>query len=611
MYEWIEKTFNMGAGFTQAIAVVLALAVVLLLFGLFIFILKRLMGAGAPQARNRQPRVAVMDSAAVDARRRLLLIRRDNIEHLILIGGPTDVVVEQHIVRNAPLAASARAGAYPAAGGHALAPSMKPPTAPGPDIPPRPDDLLPDDEPVSAAPPAPSAPVAPAPAAAPSPSQSPTQAPALTAAPVAARQEPASQVAQHRQEPVAGAPARAVQAPVAPPPLRAARPAASPPEQRPVMSHSNSRAEDLLRAATQNGFNRAGTRGIRPEPGAQEPAEAHGAADPQPAPPLRAAPEVKADPMAAPSVALADPVQKDVIAAAKPALAQGSLARPFSPRERPNYGSHSITPPASGPAARAKTALLKPVETSDATARFEPVIAGSDDIPVNPAGTAPSVSAGVNEEPDVEAGSAPSAHLSSSGQEAAEAGTTGKPSSEDRDAPQTSAKEAVASTAQTEKFEDIPEAPGKTAAGSTQEGTQSVTDAAEEKTAAGQTDLADVALDLEDLLADENSETRAPGTGEPAETGDHADTQDENRTEESEAEESGEAPETPAAPRAPAIAATPASTVSRAPEIRAEPRPAAPSGQTSSGRTGQGLGDRNPIEEEMAKILDEMGGRQS
>ena len=47
--------------------------------------------------RNRQPRLQVLDAAAVDARRRLVLVRRDNIEHLILIGGPTDVVVESGI----------------------------------------------------------------------------------------------------------------------------------------------------------------------------------------------------------------------------------------------------------------------------------------------------------------------------------------------------------------------------------------------------------------------------------------------------------------------------------------------------------------------------------
>lgn len=47
--------------------------------------------------RNRRTRLAVLDAAAVDERRRLVLVRRDDVEHLILIGGPTDVVVEQNI----------------------------------------------------------------------------------------------------------------------------------------------------------------------------------------------------------------------------------------------------------------------------------------------------------------------------------------------------------------------------------------------------------------------------------------------------------------------------------------------------------------------------------
>src|SRR5580704_1334513 len=49
--------------------------------------------------RGRQPRLAVIDVAAVDARRRLVLIRRDNTEHLLMIGGPTDLVVEPNIAR--------------------------------------------------------------------------------------------------------------------------------------------------------------------------------------------------------------------------------------------------------------------------------------------------------------------------------------------------------------------------------------------------------------------------------------------------------------------------------------------------------------------------------
>jgi hypothetical protein len=51
-------------------------------------------------ARERWPRrVAVIDAAAVDRRRSVVLIRRDNIEHLLMIGGPTDVVIEPNIVR--------------------------------------------------------------------------------------------------------------------------------------------------------------------------------------------------------------------------------------------------------------------------------------------------------------------------------------------------------------------------------------------------------------------------------------------------------------------------------------------------------------------------------
>ncbi|ASY63149.1 procollagen, type VI, alpha 3 [Sinorhizobium sojae CCBAU 05684] len=48
--------------------------------------------------RNRQPRLAVLDAAAVDTRRRLVLVRRDDVEHLIMIGGPTDIVIESRIV---------------------------------------------------------------------------------------------------------------------------------------------------------------------------------------------------------------------------------------------------------------------------------------------------------------------------------------------------------------------------------------------------------------------------------------------------------------------------------------------------------------------------------
>jgi flagellar protein FliO/FliZ len=42
-------------------------------------------------------RLEVVDQASVDGRRRLVLLRRDNVEHLIMIGGPVDVVIETGI----------------------------------------------------------------------------------------------------------------------------------------------------------------------------------------------------------------------------------------------------------------------------------------------------------------------------------------------------------------------------------------------------------------------------------------------------------------------------------------------------------------------------------
>lgn len=42
-------------------------------------------------------RLDVVDQASVDGRRRLVLIRRDDVEHLIMTGGPVDVVIETNI----------------------------------------------------------------------------------------------------------------------------------------------------------------------------------------------------------------------------------------------------------------------------------------------------------------------------------------------------------------------------------------------------------------------------------------------------------------------------------------------------------------------------------
>ncbi|MEO0810399.1 MAG: hypothetical protein AAFW82_07150 [Pseudomonadota bacterium] len=42
-------------------------------------------------------RLDVVEQTIIDGRRRLVLIRRDNVEHLIMTGGPVDVVIETNI----------------------------------------------------------------------------------------------------------------------------------------------------------------------------------------------------------------------------------------------------------------------------------------------------------------------------------------------------------------------------------------------------------------------------------------------------------------------------------------------------------------------------------
>ena len=96
MLDWFEGLA--GPAFAAAVLWTFA-ALILLVIVLVIIKLIRSMTFGTFVAggRNRKTRLAVMDATAVDSHRRLVLVRRDDIEHLLLIGGPTDVVVEREI----------------------------------------------------------------------------------------------------------------------------------------------------------------------------------------------------------------------------------------------------------------------------------------------------------------------------------------------------------------------------------------------------------------------------------------------------------------------------------------------------------------------------------
>ncbi len=82
----------------------IAFVIVLALIGAAAWLVRRFGGSsmGSGASRGRMPRLAVIDAATVDGRRKLVLVRRDNVEHLLMIGGPTDVVVEPNIVRGVP-----------------------------------------------------------------------------------------------------------------------------------------------------------------------------------------------------------------------------------------------------------------------------------------------------------------------------------------------------------------------------------------------------------------------------------------------------------------------------------------------------------------------------
>lgn len=101
MKGWLESL--VGPEYAAALLWTIVALIVLLVLLIAIRIVRGLsIGTFVAGGRNRKTRLAVMDATAVDSHRRLVLVRRDDIEHLILIGGPTDVVVEQNIRMASP-----------------------------------------------------------------------------------------------------------------------------------------------------------------------------------------------------------------------------------------------------------------------------------------------------------------------------------------------------------------------------------------------------------------------------------------------------------------------------------------------------------------------------
>lgn len=87
----------MGLELTEYLRYAGALFFVLALIGLLVWALKRFGNGQTSSGGKRGRRLAVSEAAMVDKHRRLVLIRRDNQEHLVMIGGPQDLVIETNI----------------------------------------------------------------------------------------------------------------------------------------------------------------------------------------------------------------------------------------------------------------------------------------------------------------------------------------------------------------------------------------------------------------------------------------------------------------------------------------------------------------------------------
>ncbi len=102
-------TSLIGGSGNSLLTALFALGIVLVLIVLGVWLLKLLFAASSRATRGRNPRLGVVESLSIDPKRQLLIIRRDNVDHLILTGGPQDLLIETGIaVDEAAVAAPAR-----------------------------------------------------------------------------------------------------------------------------------------------------------------------------------------------------------------------------------------------------------------------------------------------------------------------------------------------------------------------------------------------------------------------------------------------------------------------------------------------------------------------
>jgi flagellar protein FliO/FliZ len=93
-----ESFFATSSFALTAAAIALLAALALIAFVFRSFSGRRL---GLPKnGRARPARLGIVDSFDLDRKRQLVIVRRDNVEHLLMIGGPNDLVIESQFVRS-------------------------------------------------------------------------------------------------------------------------------------------------------------------------------------------------------------------------------------------------------------------------------------------------------------------------------------------------------------------------------------------------------------------------------------------------------------------------------------------------------------------------------
>ncbi|MGU3539930.1 hypothetical protein [Methylobacterium sp. A54F] len=100
--DWLLSNFGSGGSpFLQYVSI---FAIIFAILTVIVLVVRRLSGQGLAVSgrgtqRGRQPRLGIVDIYELDRARQLILLRRDNVEHLLLVGGPNDVVIERNIQR--------------------------------------------------------------------------------------------------------------------------------------------------------------------------------------------------------------------------------------------------------------------------------------------------------------------------------------------------------------------------------------------------------------------------------------------------------------------------------------------------------------------------------